>query len=848
MLARRHQRSISLAALQCRNGARTLSLNKDAPISAGCSGLSDTFSQGQFSADCTIATFGFHFRQEPGVDWGAGVSRRRAAISVVLLAQAVAAAAQDRAPPSASGAVSLPTIDVFSTTPLSWSGIDVDKVPAEVSTVDSSQIQSTRSPNVATAIDQFVPSASTTASSGNQFQPDVAIRGFIASPVAGTPEGVAVYQNGFRVNEAFGDNVNWDLIPTIAVRSMDIISNNPAFGLNALGGAVSIQMKNGFTSPGGSLDVMGGSYGRIQSSLQWGKQVDNVAAYGALEVVRDNGFRDFGASLIRRIYGDVGVKGDTSEFHLSIGGAQNTFGSSAAAPIELLDQSWSSVYTTPQTFTNQMGVVQATGHVQVTPNWAIDGAAYVRMFSQQTVDGNSTDAQPCADPTLLCFGDGVTPANGVNGARLANGFPSMATLGEIDRTSTHTTTLGLSLQAKATDQILGHANTFVIGGTVDYSRTRFDANAELGVIDPLIYVDGSGIYLGPSGNPVSDGPVALNATNVYTGLYALDTIDVTNALSVTAGARANFANIQLDDLLGGSLTGNHTYDHFNPLIGATYRITSEITAYGGFSVANRTPTPLELGCSDPNHPCVIGSFLIADPTLKQVIAETYEAGLRGTHEFGAGGGLLSWKLGVFRTDTADDILNVPSPFLPGFGYFTNVGATRRQGVEVEFRYHTDTIEAWASYSYIDATFLNSFLLASNSPYADTNGNIQVSPGDQLPMIPKNQVKASISYKATPALKLSMDMQLVGAQRYVGDESNQAALLPAYAFFNAGASYQVTPSVEIYAQVENIFDHRYGVYGTFFATQALTPLIAFTDPRTIVPAQPRSFYAGVKATF
>jgi outer membrane receptor protein involved in Fe transport len=776
------------------------------------------------------------------------MSGRCAVISILLLAQPVAAAAQERATPTATQTQALPTIEVFATTPLSGTGIDVDKIPAEVSTVDSNQIQQAHSPNVANAIDQFVPSASTSAPSGNQFQPDVDIRGFIASPVAGTPQGVAVYQNGVRFNEAFGDTVNWDLMPTSAVRSIDVVSNNPAFGLNALGGAVSVQMKNGFNAPGGALDVMGGSYGRAQSSLQWGKQVDNVAVYGDLEGVRDEGFRDYGASLIRRFYGDVGVKGDESEFHLSIGGAENTFGSSAAAPIQLLDQSWSAVYTTPQTFVNQMGVVQATGNVQVTRAWSIDGSAYVRMFSQRTVDGNSTNTQPCMDPTLLCFGDAVTPANGVNGVQLANAFPPTATLGEIDRTSTHTTTVGAAVQAKNVDQILGRPNTFVIGGSVDYSQIRFDANAELGVVDPSLVVNGSGVYLGPSGNPVSDGPVALHATNVYTGVYALDTIDLTNALSLTAGGRTNFADIRLDDLLGGSLTGDHSYYHVNPLVGATYKISSEVTAYAGFSVANRTPTPLELGCSDPNHPCIIGSFLISDPPLKQVIADTYEAGLRGTHEIAPGAGLISWELGVFRTDTADDILNVPSPFLPGFGYFTNVGATQRQGVEAEIKYHTDTIEAWVSYSYIDAIFLNSFLLASNSPYADVNGNIQVSPGDELPMIPRNQLKAGVSYQATAALKLGLDMQLVGAQRYVGDESNQAALLPAYAVVNVSASYQITPAVQVYARVENVLDHRYGVYGVFFDTQGLAPLVAFTDPRSIVPAEPRSFYAGLRATF
>jgi outer membrane receptor protein involved in Fe transport len=773
---------------------------------------------------------------------------RFVAVAAALLAQAAMAEAQQSTSASPAAAT-LPTIEIFSTTPLSGAGIDIDKVPAAVTTVDSAQIQRTRSANIANALNQVVPSVSVTAASGNEFQPDVNIRGFQASPVAGTPQGVAVYQNGVRANEAFGDNVNWDLMPTVAIRSIDIVSNSPAFGLNALGGAVSLEMKDGFGFQGGSLDVMGGSYGRLQSSLQWGKQLDNVAIYGALEAVRDEGYRDFGASLIRRFYSDVGIKGDSSEFHVSVGAAENTFGASAAAPIELLDQSWSSVYTTPQTFSNQLGLVAARGHVQITPGWSLDGTAYVRVFSQKTVDGNSTDAQPCAaDPALLCFGDGITPANGLNGAQLANPFSASATLGEIDRTTTHTTSSGASLQAKDSEQIWGHDNTFVIGGAVDHGVTRFDASAELGAVDPSLIVQGSGLFLGPSGDPVSDGPVALQATNTYAGLYALDTFDVTKSLSLTAGGRANFADIQLNDLLGGALSGEHTYNHFNPLIGATYKISDQLSVYSGFSVANRAPTPLELGCADPAHPCIIGTFLIADPALKQVIANTYEAGLRGSHAFDSDQGSISWSLGVFRTETADDILNVPSPLLPGFGYFTNVGATRRQGVEAQIRYKTDTIEAWATYSYTDAVFLNSFLLASNSPYADANGDIQVNRGDQIPMIPRNQIKAGLDYKATSALKLGADMVFVGAQRYAGDDSNQATPLPAYAVFNCSASYRVSESVEIYTRIENIFDRRYGVYGAFFDTQALAPVATFNDPRTVVPGQPRSFYAGVRATF
>ena len=222
-------------------------------------------------------------------------------------------------------------------------------------------------------------------------------------------------------------------------------------------------MKNGFNYHGAEIDTMGGSFGRVQSSAQWGKQYDQFAVYGALEGVHDDGFRNFSASDVRRFYGDVGYKNDTSEFHLNMGAADNDFGATATAPIELLQQYWGATYTTPQTTENRVGYVNLTGRVEATPAWTIEGTAHARIYDQSIVDANSTGTQPCAaDPTLLCFGNGVAPANGLNGMQLANSFPG-AVLGEIDRTMTHSTTTGVSLQATNSDQLFGHTNKFVVG-------------------------------------------------------------------------------------------------------------------------------------------------------------------------------------------------------------------------------------------------------------------------------------------------------------------------------------------------------------------------------------------------
>src|SRR5882757_7579810 len=141
-------------------------------------------------------------------------------------------------------------------TPTAGSGLDVDKVAASVNAVGAGQIARTGSLNIADALQQQVPGIIVSDVSGNPFQPDIQFRGFVASPVAGTPQGLAVYQNGMRINEAFGDTVNWDLIPTAAIKSLEVVTNNPAFGLNALGGAVNVQMKDGFNYQGAEIDAM----------------------------------------------------------------------------------------------------------------------------------------------------------------------------------------------------------------------------------------------------------------------------------------------------------------------------------------------------------------------------------------------------------------------------------------------------------------------------------------------------------------------------------------------------------------------------------------------------------------
>jgi outer membrane receptor protein involved in Fe transport len=788
-------------------------------------------------------------------DTARGIARVISAVpAVAALFAGTAVLAQQAPAPNESPPTPVKEVVVVPRTPIAGADVGAADVPASVTTITARDIARQKSQNIVDVLLQRVPSVTINSETGNDFEPDVQFRGFIATPLSGVPEGLAVYQDGVRINEAFGDNVGWDLIPTVAIDQMQVITDNPVFGLNALGGAIDLKMKSGFTFHGFETDIRGGSFGRVQDSTQAGWRSGPYSAYVAVEAAHEDGWRDFTPSTVRRIYGDFGYRTNRSELHVGVTAADNAFGAAGSTPIQLLQQNYASVFTTPQTDNHQMAMVSLREKYAVTDTSTLSGTAYYRRFDQHHVDGNGTDAQPCdANPALLCFGDGVTPANGANGRQLANPFGPNETPGEIDTNSTVTDGFGAALQATSTAGLFGLANNFVIGASVDAARTQFHADAELGVIQRNFVVVGDGIYLGASGVPVSDGPVRLIAHNTYVGVYALDTLDLTSRFSITGGGRFNFAQLDLDDQLGGALTSQNHYDRFDPVIGATFKITPDAIAYAGYSESNRAPTPLELGCANPDQPCIIDSFLVSDPPLKQVVSRTVEAGLRGAVRLASPASRINWQLALYRTDNGNDILNIPSPLNNGFGYFANVGGTRREGLDVSIDYTGGGWIFYASYAYVDATYPDALTLAApgGDPFADANGNISVVPGDHISSIPHHRVKVGFDREITSKWTFGGDVLWVSSEYYSGDESNQNPQLPGHATVNLHTSYQITPHFQIYGLIDNLFDHHYYTFATFFDNSSYVGNPSFpnlTDTRSLTPGKPFAAYGGLKITF
>ena len=378
-------------------------------------------------------------------------------------------------------------------------------------------------------------------------------------------------------------------------------TNNPAFGLNALGGAVTVQMKDGFSWLSGRRDLHHGRFLRPRSEPRRNgasRSTIFLPVYGALEGLHDDGFLQFlSQSDVRRFYSDIGYRNDGNEFHLNMGLADNNFGATATVPIELLQQYWGATYTTPQTTANQVGYLNLTGKVEATPTWTIDGIAHFRAFSQQVQDGNPTGTQPCtADATLLCFGDGSSPANGLNGMQLSNPFAPGAFLGEIDRTTTRSTTGGLSPCRRPTPTSSLGTTTALSWAPASIPASRISAPAPSWGPSARIMSSAAAAYF--SDNPAI--PFRSARCRCEPPINTRESMCSTPSMSPRRLRDHRGREIQrrahphCRDQIGTQLNGIETFDRFNPIIGGTYKINSGLTAYAGYSEANlRAEPPLE---------------------------------------------------------------------------------------------------------------------------------------------------------------------------------------------------------------------------------------------------------------
>ncbi len=740
-------------------------------------------------------------------------------------------------------------ITVIGRTPLDSIDADRAQVAASAWVLNGARIDRDKVADLTGSLLAHIPSASVNNAEGNPFQPDILFRGFTASPVEGTNQGLAVYLNGARFNQPFGDTVNWDLIPSLAIARIDVEGANPVFGLNALGGSVSVKLKDGFSYQGGDFTTYGGSYGRGAGLLQYGRRDGDWAVYAAGQILHESGWRQTSQSDLYGFYGDVGVRRDWGELHVNMLADSNALGNPGATPEQALAVSRSAIFTAPNVVWNKALQFGLPGSFDLAPGLSLHTTISYANLTQRLTNGVTTEVAACGDGSgLLCNGDGsvVTGRGGVAMPDFLHGgrYSGLGLQG------TNSNAYGASAELIDKTPFWGHDNHGVVGLSLDGGRVGFDGQQKIGGLTADRFFIGPGITQDQPDAGIA--PTKLTTTNQYWGVFATDLFTLVPGLTLNVSGRLNVAVIDLRDQIGTGLNGHHRFSSFNPGAGLAYALGPNTQVYASYAQANRAPTPVELSCANPTQPCQLPNFFIGDPNLAQVVARTFEIGLRGDVR---GGSTLKagWGIDAYRTNDRNDIIYVAS-LVPGLDYFRNAGGTRRQGFEAHVNASAGPVHATLGYALTDATFRSALTLASPlNPGADAQGYIYVRPGNRLPGIARNRVVATVDWDVTHRLLVGAAMTAASNQVLFGDEANLTKPLAGYFVLNLNASYRVSDRVSVFGLLTNITDTKYNTYGTFgpvadVGWADITPSGTLISTRDVSPAPPLGAYGGVRVSF
>jgi outer membrane receptor protein involved in Fe transport len=738
-------------------------------------------------------------------------------------------------------------VDVVSATPLAGTDLSIDQIAAPVQTATAGDVADSGALDLADFMNRRLNGVYFNEMQGNPFQPDVSFRGYTASPLLGTPEGISVYLDGMRQNQPFGDVVSWDLIPKIAISEITLVpGSDPLFGLNTLGGALSVQTKNGVTNPGLDGMLTYGSSGRKAVQAEWGGgKATGFNWYLAANAFHESGWRVDSPSDVRQGFARLGWRTDKTDLALTMSYAYNTLIGNGLQDYRLLANNYSSVYSIPDSTANRSPAFNFIARHTFNNALTFSGNAFFRNIRTEAIDANfNTDVigapiyQPTPQEQAVLSASGYTgfPTSGANIANTP--LPKWSCIAEalLPSGNPDATCDGVNIYSKEVQKEYGVSGQIIWNTKPRIGGNQFAVGVALdrGIVD---YTQNTGFaYVNPNYTLTSvpawqDGAaVNLHGLSPNWSLYFTDTLTLWKTVNVTVSGRYNRYRInnsdRLDPIPGpGSLDGDYVYQRFNPAVGITWSPVSTVNAYARYSQGSRAPTSIELGCADPANPCALPNALASDPPLQQVVTATWEAGLRGHPEVPFVHN-MTWNVGAFRAENRNDILFVSSVVL-GTGYFQNFAKTQREGFDADLDGRIGPVTWGLDWTFLSATYQSTETVdgsANNTSdsalagYPGLSGNIYIHPGNRIPLIPKQTGKAYADYQATSKLGFELNEVVVSSSYARGNENNAykadgvyylgPGVSPGYAITNFRAHYDLTKRLQLAVQIDNLFNSKY----------------------------------------
>jgi len=770
------------------------------------------------------------------------------------------------------------TIAITSSNPLSKLS-DTQSLIGQTQQLSEAQLHQYPTRSLAEIIRNELVSVNINDVQNNPFQPDVQYRGFTASPLLGLPQGISVYLNGTRVNEPFGDTVNWDLVPLEALQNVVLFStSNPVFGQNTLGGALVLNTKTGFSYENTEAELSLGQYGREELSVQTGMNSGNWGLYVMANQYKEDGWRDFSPSEVKQFFSTLSYHTDSSQIDLSWLHANNELLGNGAIPEALLEfEPRSAVYTHPDQTNNELNFVSLNVNTQLNDTYTLVVNGFYRDNDTQSINGDDSDYGACEieDGLItLCemedddddedfddddgdnddFDEDNDSDEELEAVEFVGyddlAFTQISDIDPEEVDGTYNTghakneSMGISAQLSQKHAFGTMSSRTIYGIGYNKGDINYQADTTFGILENDTAED-SRTVVPLIGIMDAEARVRLDVETTSSFAYVSNVTQLSDALSLNIAARYNRDHILMNDLIDegeGSLDGDHRFNSFNPAIGLSYVMSDSATLNVSYAQATRVPSPAELSCADEDDPCRLPNGFVADPPLDKVVTRTLEASITGAINS------ISYNATLFHSQSLDDIIFQQAGSTSSRGYFINIDKTQRIGAEFSASREYKDWSLNASYNYLDASFESEF--TSFSPMNPLGPNRQVSKGDTIPGQPQHQIKLNSVYHLADNWDVGGQFIYASDQYYRGDEANENKKLKGYGLVNVYSQYAINDNLSLALRVDNVFDKNYDTFGTYAeADEVLEDVYPSIDsPYFIGVGHPRTFSMSVQYKF
>ena len=665
---------------------------------------------------------------------------------------------------------------------------------------------------------------------GNGRQSSLNFRGFQAAPLLGFSQGLSVYLDGVRMNDLFGDVVHWDMIPSNGIKKIELTpGSNALFGLNTLGGALNYQTRSGFDSKRHFLGISNGAFGLWEVDMESSQQFGKIAYTVGGEFFSEQGWRDFSPSQTMHLFNKLGYKHALGSSNVSIHLGRGRLRGNGAVPQELLMTDRSAVYTHPDEVKNKMSLI-SLNHQGNLGSGRIWGLVYYKRRGSDTFNGDESIYEPCQGSSegYLCSEEEEEIVTDQSN----NPVPALEQYSSAVNNITETKENGIGITLQYDLTVKSHLLS--AGLAFNGGRSNFKSGTEFAHLTSERSTIGSGLY-----DQEQFVDLMVDAQNW--GLFLDDRLSLFNDLMhLQVGLGMNHTQVKLNDQIGQSLNGNHTYFTFNPFLGASLKLSKNGNLFFNFGISNRAPTPVELTCASPDDPCRLPNSFIADPPLDQVTAVSNNVGWRGRYTLGW------YQLNFYHITVLNDLYFVSAGPGRNSGYFTNLENTIRTGVEVMATLNHRKWEAQFSYTFLEAVFGEDFMLLSPLHPQSSDGEILVKAGNTMPMLPKHLLKVTLEWLPLPKLQLLLTYKFQSNRLYQGDESNTLnSSLGGYHLISQNVRFKFADWLFAFGEFNNLLDIKYETYGMLAEPDQLPEFEQYQQPFFLTPGVPRTFKVGLQ---